>query len=909
MQSSARGMMTAVVALAMATPLLAQTPAAEARPAPLPSSGTIAANPAVEAKMRSEVKAPVGWDVRLFAGPPVAMYPTCLSESPDGALFVCVDPNLSLSAIKGIGRVMRLVDDNNDGRADRYTTFAEMDSPRGVAFDGETLYVMHPPSLTAFRDTNGDGISDWKKELVSGLGFDLDFRGADHTTNGITMGIDGWLYIAVGDYGFRRAVGADGTEIAHRGGAVVRVRPDGTNLEIYAINTRNIYDVAVDPFLNVFTRDNTNDGDGWNTRLHYVAPGADLGYPNLYKNFPTEHFPSLADYGGGSGVGGLWIQDPAFPEGYNNTLYTADWTVNRVFRQPLTPKGASFDVKQEEFLTFVRPTDLVVDHHSNLYVSSLSGGQFRYASDTVGYVVRITPPGLTARPAVVRPANPTDAQLISQLLSPRAIDRLQAQQGILKRGPKAAYTRALEQVVTNAQHSAEARVAAMFTLKQLIGARANAALVRATSDADPRVRALALRALADRKDQVAGVNPSVFVRALDDADDHVKVQALNGLVRLDARSAASAIVPLTASSDQALSHLAVNALVRLEAREAALQALDSGSPAAQAGALRALGQMHTAETVAALSQRLERAPAAARAPILQTLARLYNREAAWEGDWWTTRPSFIGPYFNPATWEGSPSIRPALRQALLTATGDEFARLTDDLMRFRVLPQGSKTLLVALTSANDPQRTQVIDALVGSSTLTDSHAELLAGLNAKSPLLRTAVAELVAGQATVPASMTGILRSAALDPSLDGEVRGRLLNAMMAAPGQAGTEAAVAVLTQLNPSEAAPAAGASPVEAAWRRFIGHQRRATELDYFINLSRTGDPAQRVLAYSVLVQQVRGPRLQGADREKVVRAIDAGWTDTAAAPHLVRAINVMGVQGQYSERLQPYSAAPK
>ena len=56
-----------------------------------------------------------------------------------------------------------------------------------------------------------------------------------------------------------------------------------------------------------------NDGDGWDTRLHYLAPGANMGYPMLYQNFKTEHFPSLADYGPGSGVGGLWIQDPAWP--------------------------------------------------------------------------------------------------------------------------------------------------------------------------------------------------------------------------------------------------------------------------------------------------------------------------------------------------------------------------------------------------------------------------------------------------------------------------------------------------------------------------------------------------------------------------------------------------------------------
>ena len=345
-RAAERARIAALLALTLLplAPLAAQGPPPNtARPKPIAKSGAVPREAAVEAKLASAFKAPEGYSVTLFAGPPVAMYPTCVGESPDGAVFVCVDPNLSLSTLKGVGRVMRLVDSDDDGRADTYTTFAEMDSPRGVASDGRTVYVMHPPNLTAYRDTNGDGIADTSKVLVTGLGFDLDFRGADHTTNNIQLGPDGWLYVAVGDYGFMKAVGADGKQLQQRGGSVVRVRPDGTNLELVTVGTRNIYDVAIDPFARLYARDNTNDGDGWNTRLHYLAPGAIMGYPSLYQNFATEHFPTMHDYGGGSGVGALWIQDPAWPAGMNDGLYTGDWTTQRIYRHTLTPKGAIYD--------------------------------------------------------------------------------------------------------------------------------------------------------------------------------------------------------------------------------------------------------------------------------------------------------------------------------------------------------------------------------------------------------------------------------------------------------------------------------------------------------------------------------------------------------------------------------------
>lgn len=298
--------------LGAASPVLAQG---------LAKSGSIPFDQAREQKVQREVKASSGFEATLFAGPPYAMYPTCITATNEGALFVCQDPNLSLSVERNKGRVLKLVDADGDGHAERYSIFVDsIDSPRGVAWDGNALYVMHPPMLTKYVDDNGDGVADRSEDLVEGLGFDLDFRGADHGTNQIAMGIDGWIYIAVGDYGYKKAIGRDGTQIEHHGGSVVRVRPDGTGLEVYAVGTRNIYDVALDPFMHVFSRDNTNDGDGWNTRLHYLAQNANMGYPMLYKNFEDEHFPSLHDYGAGSGTGDLWVQDPGLPAGFNNTL-------------------------------------------------------------------------------------------------------------------------------------------------------------------------------------------------------------------------------------------------------------------------------------------------------------------------------------------------------------------------------------------------------------------------------------------------------------------------------------------------------------------------------------------------------------------------------------------------------------
>ena len=943
-RATPRVLPAALFALAALAPLPAQGPPPNtARPKPIAKSGPVPRESAAEAKLATAFKAPDGFQVSLFAGPPVAMYPTCVGESPDGAVFVCVDPNLSLSTLKGVGRVMRLVDSDDDGRADTYTTFAEMDSPRGVVSDGKTVYVMHPPDLTAYRDTNGDGIADTSFVLVKGLGFDLDFRGADHTTNNVELGPDGWLYVAVGDYGFIKAVGADGKQLQHRGGSVVRVRPDGTNLEIVTVGTRNIYDVAIDPFARVYARDNTNDGDGWNTRLHYLAPGAIMGYPSLYQNFATEHFPTMHDYGGGSGVGALWIQDPAWPAGINDNLYTGDWTTQRIYRHTLTPKGAIYTPTQEDFVTVLRPADLTLDGNSNLYVASLAGGQFTYNTDTVGYVVRMRPSSAAAarEPNVFRA---TDAVLLRQLASPNYVHRMHAQQELVRRGEKPAVVAALRRTIGDAKLRADARAAAIFTLKQIQGAKANAFLMSASTAADPRVRETLLRALADRTDQLQGINAQFFVKPLHDSDPQIQVQAIRGLVRLGARDQAAALLPLASSSDQGLAHLAINALVSLGASNVALKALDdSRTPEQRAGALRALAQMYDPAVVTALAERLGKtSDADTRGALVRTLARLANREAPWKGDWWTTRPAHLGPYFEPAAWEESPRIQSALATTLAAATGDEFTRLANDLALNQALPRGAGPLLAAVVASGDSLRTPLLKAMVGRAQLDAGAVAIATTLDARSPELHGAVAQLLAGESTLGAGTIALARTAVLDGKLDPRIRGSLLAAIAQAPGPQALDVAAEVFSRLNPVPVAgapvvvsgtpptpsagtpaanastaspqpaspqtagtPTASADPVEAAWRRFVGDRRRMGEIDYFITMTKKTEPSQRTLAYAVLLQSVRSPRTPAPVREKVAPVLDAAWADPAAAPTLVQAIGLMRLESQYTEKLAAYN----
>ncbi len=899
---------TLLATLPAATTVAAQN-AAPARSGAEAVGSPIPRNIERERALMQDVKVADGFTATLFAAPPVAMYPVCLTATTEGVVFACVDPNLSLTATKGAGRVVRLVDTDHDGIADRYTEFARMDSPRGVAYDGRTLYVMHPPNLTAYRDTTGDGVADVADVLVNGLGFDLDFRGADHTTNGITLGIDGWLYIAVGDYGFRRAVGKDGTTITHRGGGVVRVRTDGTGLELFAQGTRNIYDVAVDPFLNVFTRDNTNDGDGWDIRLHYLPGGANMGYPALYKNFADEHMPSLADYGGGSGTGGLWVHDPGFPNGFGNTLYTSDWLLNQVFRHPLTPKGASYDVKQESFVTVPHPADMAMDGQSNMYVASLAGGSYTYAGDTVGYILRVRPASPAASgTSMAAPdiAAASDAALRQFLLGPNAEHRLRAQRELLRRPSAASSAAALTAAVNNARLPGYARVAALYTLQQVRGAGSYPTLRTAARATDPLVRAAGLRALADDATRATGRiggDAGLIVRALSDTDAHVQTTAVAAMVRLALRDSAAALLPLAASTDRALAHLAVNALVSLRASDVCLNALTSAPPAVQTAALRALQQMHDPLVVASLIGFAKSNPS--RSDVFVALARLHNREVEWAGEWWGTRPAFQGPYFGPTPWAESERIRPVLQQALTTASAAMMPALVDEYVRNRVVPRGAKALLLAV--AGDPaQRTVAVNTLVGSSVLAAEQLSALLSIGSGGGAARDGLAQLLAGESALLAAALPVVEQYAADATLTETTRAALLDKVAGTTGRPALAAAVRLLSTMTPVATPTGTEAGPIETSWRRFVGDRRRAQELDYFIDQTHASQPDTRVLAFSVLLQSVRSPRTAPAVRDKVQPVLSNAWTSKSVAADVARAVAIMRLESNYTEQLAAWRA---
>ena len=792
------------------------------------------------------VKVPPGFRATLFASPPDIGYPTCLAAVPSGEVYVGIDENGSLDAKPKRGRVVRCIDTDGDGQADQFKTFAEMDSPRGLWFENKTLYVMHPPFLSAFHDDDGDGVSDRSEILIRGLGFDLKFRGADHTVNGMRMAIDGWLYIAVGDYGAIKATGTDGAELQLHGGGVVRVRPDGSGLELVSRGQRNIYDVAVSPELDLFTRDNTNDGGGWDVRLSHVVATANYGYPSLFKNFSNEVVAPLADYGGGSPCGSLFMDEPGFPAGTGTALYTCEWGRNGVFRHPLTRRGSSFEAGQESFLELPRPTDMDTDGRSHIFVASWAGGNFTYVGPEVGYVLQLAPEG-SAKTSYPEIGKLKDVELIDLLKSPSGVWRLYAQREILRRGARAEILDSLR-ALASATGSIATRVASLFTWRQLSPKDPGMLISLA---ADSSLREYVIRALADDKSSIHSRSESIFIQGLADANPRVRLQAAIAVGRLGRVENGKLLLPLTADADPTIAHVAVQNLVSLKAFEPCLAAFDAGeSQKYQSGAGLVLQSLHEPAVVSGLTHRLETvSESATRTAILKVLCRLYQREAAWDGKWWGTRPDTSGPYFKPETWEESTRIAEALRRVVPALDAQSMTLISAEILKNRIELPELLSLAFKVAESNASARASLVDLLSGRTGVAGPAAQFL-----------VRVAETDAEPLPIRIKAVRALQRSADAGSLD---------------------AVVKVLVEVQRRD--------DLASVWDEFVREGRNGQNVEFYVQLARDGEPARRVLGYSVLIN-IASQRGGGVRRGRstALETIEAAWAKPEATVALLEAI---------------------
>jgi len=350
-------------------------------PAPAPPKETPKEPPKLPPKLpKGELEVPAGFAADLVAESPELRWPTALVCLDDGTLLVGEDRmDMPGPVDQPVDRILAL-SFHPDGTHTTREFAKDLYAVMGLELVDGDVYVVNMPRLTRLVDRDRDGVVDERHEVLTDLGPQPPGHPGgfnDHIVSGLKLGLDGFLYIAVGDKGIPLCHGTDGRTLTLRGGGVIRVMPDGSRLSIVARGLRNVLDVAIDERGELFTYDNTDDGLGWWTRLSHVVYGGDYGYPWGYRESPEWYLPCMAEYGGGSPCGGLVYREAAWPAEYRGDLFFCEWGKGTLRRFELAEQGASFRVTRDE--DFVRAGG--VKEFKPFDVCESPDGRFLYVSD------------------------------------------------------------------------------------------------------------------------------------------------------------------------------------------------------------------------------------------------------------------------------------------------------------------------------------------------------------------------------------------------------------------------------------------------------------------------------------------------------------------------------------------------
>jgi putative membrane-bound dehydrogenase-like protein len=526
--------------------------------------------------------------IELVAAEPDVLDPVAVVWDEHGRMYV-VEMGDYPTGPPG-GRIKLLEDRNGDGRIDHTHVFADkLSFPTSAQPWLGGLLVAAAPDILYLKDTDGDGVADERKVLLTGFG-----EGNQQLrVNSLVLGIDNWIYAANGrsDGSIRRVanvpIGGNGV-VATKDGIV------DSSAKNQAISIRH-RDFRFHPITGRFqaAAGFTQHGHafddwgcrfiGWNT-VHIRHVVWDQGVVNsaLHAQIEVEE---ISDHGSAARVFPASKTTRRFniePAGFVNascglTIYRGDLLggafrgnafvceplSNLVHRDVLKPSGATFiasraaEEQDREFLTstdsWFRPVNLTTGPDGALYVvdfyrafvehpqyvrdeEARKSVDWREGSDR-GRIWRIMPKGARC-PNWPRLGSITNSELVLLLEHTNGWQRDTAQRLIVERQGRDVVA-ALVELARHGKRP-QGRVHALRTL-QGIGALDDATLDRVFDDPHPAVREHAIR-LAEPHLPVSRTLNDRVVDLADDPDPRVQFQVACTLSRSDTTPAAIAAI-------------------------------------------------------------------------------------------------------------------------------------------------------------------------------------------------------------------------------------------------------------------------------------------------------------------------------------------------------------------------------
>jgi putative membrane-bound dehydrogenase-like protein len=179
---------------------------------------------------------PVDLRLELFASEPDISKPIAFAWDERGRLWVAETrdyPHGVRQDLHGNDSIKICEDTNGDGRADKFTVFADkLNLPTSLVFARGGIIVAQSPVFLFLKDTNGDDKADVREVIMESWGV----RDTHAQASNLHYGYDNWLHGCVGYSGFKGTVGGKMLDFTM---GTYRFKADGSALEFLHQFTNN----------------------------------------------------------------------------------------------------------------------------------------------------------------------------------------------------------------------------------------------------------------------------------------------------------------------------------------------------------------------------------------------------------------------------------------------------------------------------------------------------------------------------------------------------------------------------------------------------------------------------------------------------------------------------------------------
>ncbi len=563
---------------------------------------------------------PVGFTIEVVAKAPLVLRPITADFDEQGRLYVADSSGSNAKVAEQLKerphRIVRLEDTDGDGVFDRQTVFADkMMFPEGTLWHDGSLYVAAPPSIWKLTDRDGDGVAEERVEWFQGK----TLTGCANDLHGPYLGLDGRIYWAKGAFAQQRYKRAGKADLVTRAAHLFRAKVDGTCIEpVMTGGMDNPVDVAFMPtgeriFTTTFFQ---HPGGGRRDGLVHAIYGGVYGkdHSPIYEHpwtGPTL-MPVLAHFGPAAPAGLTRYESGVFGPEYRDNLFAVQFNLRKVSRHVLTPEGATYASRDEDFLVSdnsdFHPTDVLEDADGSLVVVD-TGGWYKLCcpssqlvkADVLGAIYRVRHVGAPKidgpRGKKIEWAKMDAKQLTALLDDPRPAVVHRALHLLGKLGPDA-----VPELLTCLRSAdTTSRRNAVWAATRIDHSGARAAVRVGLADKADSVRQAALHSVSLWRDRDAMAE---IMALLKSKSAHVRRAAAEALGRMgDAEAVPALLDALAEPADRVLEHSLTYALIEIGDRDAVVKGLASDSPRVRRAALIALDQMPAGKLDAAAVAR------------------------------------------------------------------------------------------------------------------------------------------------------------------------------------------------------------------------------------------------------------------------------------------------------------------